>query len=196
MPLGTAQTVMDTEALFRILVEAREGESGEAMVSRIRRTMKIQHEGEDDVTIITQDSVVATFDRILGTLTLGVAAVSAVSMVVAGILVMNVMLVSVAQRRSEIGLLKALGAHPRDIRDLFLVESVMLAGAGAGLGFAAGYLALFMLRLRYPDFPAATPWWGVVAAGVTALGSGLLFGVGPARRAARLDAVEALSGRR
>ncbi len=196
MPLGTAQSVMDTEALFRILVEAREGESGEAMVASIRRTMKTQHEGEDDVTIITQDSVVATFDRILGTLTLGVAAVSAVSMVVAGILVMNVMLVSVAQRRSEIGLFKALGAHPRDIRDLFLVESVMLAGTGAGLGFAVGYVALFLLRLRYPDFPAATPWWGVVSALVTALGSGLIFGVGPARRAARLDPVEALSGRR
>jgi putative ABC transport system permease protein len=109
---------------------------------------------------------------------------------------MNVMLVSVAQRRSEIGLFKALGAHPRDIRDLFLVESVMLAGTGAGLGFAVGYVALFLLRLRYPDFPAATPWWGVVSALVTALGSGLIFGVGPARRAARLDPVEALSGRR
>jgi putative ABC transport system permease protein len=195
MPLATAQAVMDTEALFRILVDAREGESSTAMVNALRNTLKRQHDGEDDITIITQDSVVATFDRLLGALTLGVAAVSAISMVVAGILVMNVMLVSVAQRRSEIGLLKALGAHPRDIRRLFLIESVLLSALGATLGLLAGQIALFVLRVRYPDFPAFTPWWGLLAALVTALGAGVVFGVGPARRAASLDPVAALSGR-
>ena len=74
----------------------------------------MRHDGEEDVTVITQDAVLATFDRLLGTLTLGVAGIAAISLAVAGILVMNVMLVSVTQRTSEIGLLKALGATERD----------------------------------------------------------------------------------
>jgi putative ABC transport system permease protein len=195
LSLGAAQAVMDTEALFRILVETREGESGPRMVEAVREALKRQHDGEDDVTIITQDSVVATFDRILGTLTLGVSAVSAVSMGVAGILVMNVMLVAVAQRRAEIGLLKALGAHPLDIRRMFLLEALLLTGLGTVAGLLLGYGGIFLLRLAYPDFPAGVPWWGLSAAVITALASGLVFGVVPAQRASRLDPVQALSGR-
>lgn len=195
LSLGAAQAVMDTEALFRILVETREGESGSRMLKAVRDTMRRQHDGEDDVTIITQDSVVATFDRILGTLTLGVSAVSAVSMGVAGILVMNVMLVAVAQRRAEIGLLKALGAHPQDIKRMFLLEALLLTGLGTLAGLLLGYGGIFILRLLYPDFPAGVPWWGLSAAVATAFVSGLVFGVVPAQRASRLDPVQALSGR-
>lgn len=195
LSLGAAQAVMDTEALFRILVETRDGESGPRMVEAVRETLTRQHDGEDDITIITQDSVVATFDRILGTLTLGVSAVSAVSMGVAGILVMNVMLVAVAQRRAEIGLLKALGAHPLDIRRMFMLEASLLTGLGTVAGLLVGYGGIFVLRVAYPDFPAGVPWWGLSAAVITALFSGLVFGVVPAQRASRLDPVQALSGR-
>jgi putative ABC transport system permease protein len=147
------------------------------------------------VTIISQDSVVATFDRILRALTLGVSAVSAISLLVAGILVMNVMLVSVAQRKGEIGLLKALGAHQRDIRQLFLIESVLLTTLGAMGGIVLGYGGTFVVRVLYPSFPAAVPWWGLSAGLVTSLVCGLVFGVGPARRASQLDPVLALSNR-
>ncbi len=195
IPVANAQSILNTEGLFRILVETREQLSPQAMVNAVRAALVARHEGEDDVTIITQDSVVATFDRILSTLTLGLTAVSAISLLVAGILVMNVMLVAVAQRRAEIGLLKALGAHDRDIRTLFLLESVLLTLLGAGGGMVLGFGGTALVALLFPTFPAAVPWWGVLAAVVTALACGLVFGVGPARRAARLDPVQALSKR-
>lgn len=195
LSLGAAQAVMDSQALFRILVETREGESGPAMVATLRATLVRQHEGEDDATIITQDSVVATFNRLIGTLTLAVSAVSAISMGVAGILVMNVMLVAVAQRRAEIGLLKALGARNADIQQIFLLEALLLTALGAAGGLLLGYGGLFVVRGIYPDFPAAVPGWGLAAALLTAFASGLAFGVLPARRAGGLDPVQALSAR-
>lgn len=195
MPVAAAQAILNTEGLFRILVDTRPSEAPAAMATKVRAALKAQHEGEDDITIITLDSVVATFDRILGTLTLGVSAVSAISLIVAGILVMNVMLVAVAQRKSEIGLLKALGAREVDIRNLFLFEAVLLMVIGAGLGALIGFSGLFVVRALYPAFPAAVPWWGLLAGLLTSLVCGLGFGVGPARRASRLDPVQALSNR-
>ncbi|MGD9601126.1 MAG: ABC transporter permease [Gammaproteobacteria bacterium] len=194
LPVASAQAVMNSDALFRILVETAEGDSA-TLADAVRRAIRMQHEGEDDVTIITQDSVVATFDRILSTLTAAVAAISAVSLLVAGILVMNVMLVAVAQRRAEIGLMKALGAHERDIRRLFLFESVLLTLLGALAGLAIGYAGTMCVRMLYPAFPAYVPWWGVLAGLATSVVCGLGFGVGPARRASRLDPVLAMSNR-
>ena len=95
--------------------------------------------------MITQDAVLATFDRILRALTLAVGGLAAISLAVAGILIMNVMLISVAQRRSEIGLLKALGATGREIGLAFITEAVQLALGGADLGLVAGKLLGQML---------------------------------------------------
>ena len=145
--------------------------------------------------MITQDAVLGTFDRILGALTLGVAGIAAISLAVAGILVMNVMLVAVTQRTGEIGLLKALGASARAIRLAFLTEAGLLSLAGAVAGFALGHAGAWGIRLAFPVLPAWPPDWAVAAAVGTALVTGLLFGVMPARRAAALDPVQALMKR-
>ena len=139
--------------------------------------------------------MLSTFDRILAALTYTVGGVAAISLIVAGILIMNVMLVSVSQRRSEIGLLKALGARRRDVQRLFLVEALMLASLGAALGLLAGLGGVLALQRLYPQFPAAAPVWALLATPVFALGAGLVFGVFPARRAAALDPVSALARR-
>ncbi len=157
--------------------------------------LKERHGGEEDVTVITQDAVLATFDRLLGTLTLGVAGIAAISLAVAGILVMNVMLVSVTQRRAEIGLMKALGGSGGTIRLLFLVEAALLSIAGALAGYAIGHAGAWVIRTLYPVLPAYPPDWAVLAALGTALVTGVLFGVMPARRAAALDPVQALARR-
>ena len=114
---------------------------------------------------------------------------------VAGILVMNVMLVSVTQRTSEIGLLKALGATGSNIRLLFLTEACMLSLAGALVGFGLGQMGAAVIRQLYPTFPAYPPDWAVLAGLGTALVTGILFGVLPPRRAAQLAPVQALSKR-
>ena len=108
---------------------------------------------------------------------------------------MNVMLVSVAQRTAEIGLLKALGATGATIRIVFLTEAAMLSLAGAVLGYLLGQAGALVLRQLYPVFPAYPPDWAVFAGLGTALVTGILFGVLPARRAARLDPVQSLAKR-
>ncbi|MBI4742745.1 MAG: ABC transporter permease [Betaproteobacteria bacterium] len=195
VPVSLAQAMFNSNTLFRILVEATGREAIELARAQATEIIKLRHEGEEDVTVITQDAVLATFDRLLGTLTLGVAGIAAISLAVAGILVMNVMLVSVAQRTAEIGLLKALGATGATIRAAFLSEAAMLSLAGALLGFALGQAGAATIRHLYPTFPAFPPDWAVAAGLGTALLTGILFGVLPARQAARLDPVQALAKR-
>ncbi|MBP8214393.1 MAG: ABC transporter permease [Propionivibrio sp.] len=195
VPVSLAQAMFNSNTLFRILVEANGRDAIEPAKAQVAEIIRVRHEGEEDVTVITQDAVLATFDKLLGALTLAVAGIAAISLAVAGILVMNVMLVSVAQRTSEIGLLKALGATGATIRITFLTEAAMLSLAGAILGYLLGQAGALVLRQLYPAFPAYPPDWAVLAGLGTALATGILFGVLPARRAARLDPVQSLAKR-
>ena len=192
VPVALAQAMFNTNTLFRILIEAKSREAIPDAKAQALEILKQRHRGEEDVTVITQDAVLATFDRLLGALTMAVAGIAAISLAVAGILVMNVMLVAVTQRTGEIGLLKALGASARTIRLAFLAEAAMLSAVGALLGYLLGQAGAFALRQVFPVFPAYPPDWAVIAGLSTALATGLLFGVMPARRAARLDPVQAL----
>ena len=128
-------------------------------------------------------------------LAIAVGGIAAISLAVAGILIMNVMLIAVTQRRREIGLLKALGATGRQIRLAFLTEAVLLALSGAAVGLIVGQLATHVALRLYPAIPFQAPWWALIAAPATAVITAVLFTVIPARRAARLDPVQALSRR-
>ena len=195
VPVAAAQALFDSHSLFRILLEAHSQQAMLQAKDEIVNILKLRHEGEEDVTVITQDSVVNTFDTILGALTYTVAGIAAVSLAVAGVLVMNVMLVSVAQRTAEIGLLKALGATRRQLHGLFLAEAALLSLAGAVLGSLLGRLGILVLQTLYPNFPLNLPAWAWLSALAVALLTGLVFGVLPARKAARLDPIAALSRR-
>ena len=192
VPVSLAQAMFNSNTLFRIMIEANSRDAIPGTKELVMETLKQRHRGEEDVTVITQDAVLATFDKLLGALTLAVAGIAAISLAVAGILVMNVMLVAVTQRTGEIGLLKALGATSRTIRLAFLAEAAMLSAVGALVGYLLGQLGAFALRQFFPVFPAYPPDWAVIAGLTTALATGLIFGVMPARRAARLDPVQAL----
>ncbi|GAB1412024.1 MAG: ABC transporter permease [Zoogloeaceae bacterium] len=195
IPLAAAQALFNTEALFRVLVEAKSREQIGYAKDDIEEILRLRHEGERDVTAISQDAVLATFDRILGTLTLAVGGIAAISLAVAGILIMNVMLIAVTQRRKEIGLLKAIGATGQQIRAAFFTEAVMLALGGAACGLLVGKLAQVAIGQAFPDIPFTAPWWAVIAAPLTAVVTSVLFTVLPAKRAAALDPVMALSKR-
>ncbi|MDP3280476.1 MAG: ABC transporter permease [Nitrosomonas sp.] len=192
IPIDYAQALFNTTSLFRILIEAKSHSEIESAKQAILVTLRQSHDGEDDTTVITQDAILATFDRVLQALTLAVAGIAAISLIVAGILVMNVMLVSVNQRTAEIGLLKAIGATSADIRRLFFAEAVWLSLAGAILGFLLGQFGSLMLRLAYPQLPAWAPAWASIAGILVALITGILASLLPASQAARLDAVKAL----
>ncbi len=195
IPVASAQALFNTESLFRILVQAKNRDAIPKAQTAIRKIIQARHDGEDDVTVITQDAVLATFDRIFTALTFGVAGIAAVSLAVAGILIMNVMLVSVTQRTAEVGLLKALGANGHEIEMLFITEAGLLSILGGLTGLAVGMAGTTALGHAFPTFPIAAPTWAVVGSLLVALVTGLIFGLMPARRAARLDPVQALSRR-
>jgi putative ABC transport system permease protein len=196
VPVSTAQQLFNTESLFRILIQARDRDSMPRVREAVRKTLKDRHQGEEDVTVVTQDAVLKTFDRIFTALTLTLAGIASISLAVAGILIMNVMLVAVSQRTAEVGLLKALGARGSQITALFLAEAILLSAAGAAAGLVLGYSATWIIGRIYPALPVGAPLWAVVMAVCIAVASGVVFGLLPARRAARLDPVAALAGRR
>lgn len=195
IPVAQAQALFDTRSLFRILVETKSKESMIKAVDDIKKIIKERHEGEDDITLITQDSVVSTFDKILTALTLAVSSIAGISLAVAGVLVMNVMLVSVTQRTAEIGLLKALGATKHQLHSLFLTEAALLSVAGALLGLLLGQLTIITLQIVYPSFPLALPGWALISSLAVSLFTGLIFGLLPAGKAAKLNPVKALAKR-
>lgn len=195
IPVASAQALFDSPALFRILVQAPSRSALPAAKEAIRAVIRERHEGEDDVTIVTQDALLSTFDRILNALTLGVAGIAAISLVVAGVLIMNVMLVAVSQRTAEVGLFKALGASERQILGLFLTEALLLAGAGTVAGLMIAYTGVHLFNSQVDAFALVVPLWAPVAAVTVSVLTGLIFGLLPALRAARLDPVVALSGR-
>jgi len=179
IPVSSALRLFNQRSLFRILIEVGVHAEIDAARAQVMSILKERHDNEEDVTVLTQDSVLGAFNRILGALTLALAGIAAISLSVAGIGIMNVMLVSVSERTPEVGLLKALGAPPREILKVFLV----------------GYAGSGVLGQAFPALPARPPAWAVFAALAVSLLSGALFGVLPARRAARLDPVIALAGR-
>ncbi|MFH0784950.1 MAG: ABC transporter permease [Pseudomonadota bacterium] len=194
VPVAFAQMLYDTSGLFRILIEGKDQESLARLKTHIKTTIAKRHYGEEDVTIITQDSILATFDKILKSLTLTVAGIAAISLVVAGILIMNVMLMSVAQRTAEIGLCKALGGTRRQIMAMLVCEALLLSSIGGMLGLVIGFAGAWGIAQVYPELTTTPPLWAVVAAMATALSTGLIFSLLPAGRAAQLDPIRALSG--
>jgi putative ABC transport system permease protein len=194
VPVATGMRVFDRSSLFRVMVEARSHRELDALEPRVLELMTRRH-GEEDVTVLTQEAVLASFEQILRALTLAVAAIAAISLAVAGILIMNVMLVSVSERTTEVGLLKALGAQPAQIHLVFLLEALLLSLAGALVGLVAGWLGVLAMAEIFPKFPVEAPRWAQAAGLLTALLSGTVFGVLPARRASRLEPVAALARR-
>jgi putative ABC transport system permease protein len=194
-PVANAQQIFNTSAVFRILVEANDRDAVTGARRDIMEIIKLRHAGEEDITVVTQDALVSTFDTIFNMITVGLAGIAAISLVVAGVLIMNVMLVAVSQRTGEIGLLKAVGARNRQILALFLTEAACLSLLGACVGLALGAGGISFMKVLFPvlDF-AAPPWASASAVGV-AVASGLVFGILPARRAAALDPVNALMRR-
>ena len=194
MPVSLATALFNRPSLFRIGIEARNTWEMEQIKKDIIRIIKKRHQGKEDITVIRQDSVMKSFDNIFNVLTMALGSIASISLFVAGILIMNVMLVAVSQRQAEIGLLKAIGAKNNQINHLFITEAIILSGSGALLGLVLGHTVTQILKVAFPTFNFLPPLWASFVSLLVALISGVVFGLLPARRAAKLDPVIALSG--
>ena len=180
-----------------ISADAVSEERVEAAERQIEQTLRLRHglgaDDDNDFTISTQASLLETIGSVTGILTLLLSSIAAISLLVGGIGIMNIMLVSVTERTKEIGLRKALGAHTSDVLLQFLVESLVLTLLGGLIGIAISYGAALLVS-RIPNFAFSVLIEIdalIMALGVSA-GCGLIFGLYPAMRATRLDPIEAL----
>lgn len=196
IPVDTALRLFNRHSLFRILAEVGSHDQIDQARHSAIAVLTERHAGEEDVTVLTQDSVLGSFDLIFKALTAALAGIAAISLGVAGIGIMNVMLVSVSERTREIGLLKAVGVTHRQVVAVFLVEAAILSTTGGVVGLLGGIGAGRLLQGFYPDFPFHSPGWAIGAALAVSCSVGLLFGFLPARKAARLDPVQALMMRK
>jgi putative ABC transport system permease protein len=158
----------------------------------LRRLRGLSPTAENDFNLSTAEQIIAQFDQIGAQIGLATFALAAVSLVIGGIGIANVMVISVTERTREIGTRLAVGARRRDVLAQFLIEAALLSGVGGVLGVAVSWAAGFLLSVAAPAFPSVPPMWAVLGGLGSAVSTGLVAGYLPARRAAALDPVEAL----
>ncbi len=195
LPLSTFEAMYGRRQTTVISVKMPAAEQVSDAMQRAEEAMRIAHRlrpgAEDDFTIDTGEGLVAFWSKLTRVIFTVVPAVVAIGIVVGGIVIMNIMLMSVTERTREIGIRKSLGASRRDIRRQFLAESITLSLLGGCAGLLAGSALAALVQAASP-LPARVTLWSVAVALGLGLSVGVVFGVFPAIRAARLDPIEAL----
>lgn len=192
IPVGVALKLFNKEGLNEIDLIFSQSQDVKFVTERVRQVLKERHDNEEDFTIITQTEMLASLDRVLRILTMGVGAIAGISLFVGAVGILTMMWISVNERISEIGLQKAIGAEPSQILMLFLIEAGLLSTTGGLFGVIAGLLLAQSLAWLLPALPVQIPTIYVLLSLTMSLLVGLLSGVLPARRAARLEPLEAL----
>ncbi|WP_438037552.1 ABC transporter permease [Sorangium sp. So ce128] len=196
VPLSTHRSVLfGQDHLSTISLQLASEDRSDMVIAQLEQLLRLRHrlraDQPSDFEVRSQAEMLATMGQITGTFTMLLGSVAAVSLIVGGIGIMNIMLVSVRERTREIGVRMAVGARRGDILRQFLVEAVVVSLAGGVAGVGLGYGAAVLLS-RFGEWATIVPTYAVgLALGVSIL-IGITFGVGPARRASRLDPVEAL----
>ena len=192
IPTTTAQELFDTDSLFNMTVKIKTAAEIQPAIEEIRQILMKRHANKEDFTVMSQDEMLGVMNKVLGIMTAVLAGIAAISLLVGGIGIMNIMLVSVRERTREIGIRKALGAKNRDILVQFLAESVTLSLFGGIGGVLFGGLVAVGLPLFLPYLPMQISWWSVILAFFFSASVGIFFGVYPARKASLYDPIIAL----
>lgn len=188
IPLTSAQRLFNQENVQAIEVEVDSKEN----ISEAKKILEqhfLKKYKEDEFSVVDQASLISTINSIIGVLTAALGGIAAISLLVGGIGIMNIMLVSVTERTREIGLRKAVGAKSQDILWQFLIEAVNLCLAGGSVGVVLG-VGGSLLAQKF--IPASVPLWAVLLAFGFSAAVGIIFGVAPAAKAAKLDPIDAL----
>ncbi|MDB5169439.1 MAG: hypothetical protein JWO41_795 [Candidatus Saccharibacteria bacterium] len=192
IPYDVSQDLTNkTAPTYEILAKPAQAKTIDATIARISGTLVKAHGGAQDVSVLRQDQTLANSSQILDLLTVLITGVAAISLLVGGIGIMNVMLVSVTERLHEIGIRKAIGATNRQILGQFMVEAVALTLGGGIIGVGVAYAIDGLLRV-FTTLQPSIQWQIVVISVGVSLVVGVLFGTIPALKAARKDPIEAL----
>lgn len=188
IPVTSAQRQFGVTNVNAIYLSAIRSNQVDLVKQRAKVTL-LKRLTENDFTVQSQEQTLATINNITGILTIALGGIAAISLVVGGIGVMNIMLVSVTERTKEIGLRKALGAKRNDILSQFLLEAVILSLGGGVIGILLGLGASYIMAKFF--ISEVTPW-SVILAFFFSVAVGVIFGMAPAIRASRLSPIEAL----
>lgn len=188
IPLAIAQKQFGFETVNYLYISANNSDDVATVQKKVNEIMA-KELSEDDFTVMTSEQTLQTISQITGVLTLALGGVAAISLLVGGIGVMNIMLVSVTERTREIGLRKALGARSGDIRNQFLIEALTLSGLGGIIGIILGVGIAALVNFF---FTTTVPWWSIALSFGFSMAVGIIFGVAPAIRASKLDPIQAL----
>jgi putative ABC transport system permease protein len=193
IPVAAARQMFNREALQGIDLLIANASFIDAAVARIKTVLTERHNHEEDFTVTTQTGMLDTLDRVIRIVSVAVVGIGAISLLVGSIGILTMMWISVNERTSEIGLVRALGATSGQVLLLFLTEAALISTLGGILGVTAGLGVAQLLHLYVPALPVHTPLVYVALALIVSLGVGLASGLMPARRAAALDPVVALT---
>jgi putative ABC transport system permease protein len=192
IPFDTATHLnRDQVKIMRIIVKAADTADVNIIKTSVHQTLLANHNNEEDFTVLTQDTILGLFDQFLTLATTMVSAIAAISLLVGGIGIMNIMLVTVTERTREIGLRKAVGATKSAILIQFLIEAIIVTFIGAFLGLAIAFTASAILTAKTELTPVITPTIIFIAAGIS-ITIGIIFGLWPAVQASNKDPIEAL----
>jgi len=195
MPISTFESIYGRRKTTVVSVKMHDAAEIDGAMLRAEEAMRVAHRlrplQENDFTVDKADALVAFWKTLTKVLFRMIPGVVCIGIVVGGIVIMNIMLMSVNERTYEIGLRKSLGATRRDIRRQFLVETVLLSFLGGVMGVAAGWGFSYVVSNLTP-LPARVTLWSVGVALTLGAATGIIFGVYPAARAARLDPITAL----
>lgn len=192
IPTNAALKLFNDDKLLGIRAKASVRVGVDDAVDEIKEILRERRDGEEDFTVITQVSMMDSLTTILNMLTYMLAGIAAISMLVGGIGIMNIMWVSVVERTPEIGIRRAVGARRRDILQQLLAEAIGLSVLSGGSGVLLSLAITYGAYAVYPSFDMRAPAWILVPAFGMALIVGVVFGVAPAWRASRIETLEAL----
>jgi putative ABC transport system permease protein len=179
--------------VLQILAQVKDPHNLDAAVKQVRTTVARNHGGTIDFSVLKQKELISTSDEVVGRVTRFVSAIAAISLLVGGIGIMNIMLVSVSERTREIGIRKAIGATNRQILSQFLVEGLVLSIGGGIIGVIVSLLINLILKLYTSLSPVISIPTMILAVGVS-VGAGIIFSIAPALQAASKNPIEALRG--
>lgn len=191
IPFDTATEINEQVRISRIVIKAKDTADVTLVKDALFQTLLAQHGGEEDFSVLTQDDLLDLFNQFLNLSTALVSAIAAISLVVGGIGIMNIMLVTVSERTKEIGLRKAVGATKLAILIQFLTEAVVITSLGGFVGLGLSLLVGYIVRTQTPLVPDITMDVVITAIGISTV-IGVVFGLWPAIRAANKDPIEAL----